>query len=140
MLSESILSSKGSAMPFPGVRAPKLIRKETIKWTKPRVLFHGKTLNQWKLIKSNFENQSIVKEGLLVNPISGVNLITEEDFTDFKLHIEAWYPAKSNSGIYLKGRYEVQIEDSFGKDPGSILFGGVYGFLTPNEIAANKAG
>jgi len=139
-LSGTILSSEGAAMPFTGVRAPKLIRKETIKWTKPRALFDGKTLNQWKSIKSNYENQWIAKDGLLVNPRSGVNLITEEEFTDFKLHIEARYPAQSNSGIYLRGRYEVQIEDSFGKDPSSILFGGVYGFLTPNEIAANKAG
>ena len=139
-LSGTILSSEGSAITFTGVRAPKLIRKETIKWTKPRALFDGKTLNQWKPIKSNYENQWIAKDGLLVNPRSGVNLITEEEFTDFKLHIEARYPAQSNSGIYLRGRYEVQIEDSFGKDPSSILFGGVYGFLTPNEIAANKAG
>ncbi len=139
-LSGTILSSEGAAMTFTGVRAPKLIRKETIKWTKPRALFDGKTLNQWKPIKSNYENQWIAKDGLLVNPRSGVNLITEEEFTDFKLHIEARYPAQSNSGIYLRGRYEVQIEDSFGKDPSSILFGGVYGFLTPNEIAANKAG
>ena len=49
------------------------------------------------------------------------------------LHIEAGYPAKSNSGIYLRGRYEVQVEDSYGKDPSSILLGGVYGFLTPNQ-------
>ena len=139
-LSGTILSSEGVVMPFTGVRAPKLIRKETIKWTKPRALFDGKTLNQWKPIKSNYENQWIAKDGQLMNPRSGVNLITEEEFTDFKLHIEARYPAQSNSGIYLRGRYEVQIEDSFGKDPSSILFGGVYGFLTPNEIAANKAG
>ena len=139
-LSGTILSSEGSAITFTGVRAPKLIRKETIKWTKPRALFDGKTLNQWKPIKSNYENQWIAKDGLLINPRSGVNLITEKEFTDFKLHIEARYPAQSNSGIYLRGRYEVQIEDSFGKDPSSILFGGVYGFLTPNEIAANKAG
>ena len=117
ILSGTILSSEGTAMPFTGVRAPKLIRKETIKWTKPRALFDGKTLNQWKSIKSNYENQWIVKDGLLVNPRSGVNLITEEEFTDFKLHIEVRYPAQSNSGIYLRGRYEVQIEDSYGKDP-----------------------
>ena len=40
----------------------------------------------------------------------------------------------------MRGRYEVQVEDSYGKEPSSILFGGVYGFLTPNEIAAKKAG
>ena len=50
------------------------------------------------------------------------------------------YPQESNSGIYLRGRYEVQVEDSFGKDPNSILFGAVYGFLTPNQMAAKPAG
>lgn len=104
-------------MPFPWVIATKLIRKEIIKWTKPRDFFDGKKLNQCKLIKSNYENQWIVKDPLLVNPRSGVNLITGEESTDFKLYIEARYPEKSNFGIYLTGRYEVQIEDSFGKDP-----------------------
>jgi Domain of Unknown Function (DUF1080). len=56
------------------------------------------------------------------------------------LHLEVRYPQESNSGIYLRGRYEVQVEDSFGKDPNSILFGAVYGFLTPNQMAAKPAG
>lgn len=140
VLEGTILNSEGEAMSFTGVRAPKLIRSQEVKWSKPRSLFDGKTLNQWKPLESERQNQWEAQDGLLVNPRSGVNLITEEKFTDFKLHIEARYPAQSNSGIYLRGRYEVQVEDSYGKEPSSILFGGVYGFLTPNEIAANKAG
>ena len=140
VLEGTILNSEGEAMSFTGVRAPKLIRSQDVKWSKPRSLFDGKTLNQWKPLESERQNQWEAQDGLLVNPRSGVNLITEEKFTDFKLHIEARYPAQSNSGIYLRGRYEVQVEDSYGKEPSSILFGGVYGFLTPNEIAANKAG
>jgi hypothetical protein len=66
--------------------------------------------------------------------------MTSETFQDFKLHIEFKYPEHSNSGVYLRGRYEVQVEDSFGKEPSSIYLGGVYGFLTPNENAALKAG
>ena len=140
VLEGTILNSEGEPMSFTGVRAPKLIRSQEVKWSKPRSLFDGKTLNQWKPLESERQNQWEAQDGLLVNPRSGVNLITEEKFTDFKLHIEARYPAQSNSGIYLRGRYEVQVEDSYGKEPSSILFGGVYGFLTPNEIAANKAG
>ena len=59
---------------------------------------------------------------------------------DFKLHIEFRYPEHSNSGVYLRGRYEVQVEDSYGKQPGSVYLGGVYGFLTPSENVARKAG
>lgn len=140
VLEGTILNSEGEPMSFTGVRAPKLIRSQEVKWSKPRSLFDGITLNQWKPLESERQNQWEAQDGLLVNPRSGVNLITEEKFTDFKLHIEARYPAQSNSGIYLRGRYEVQVEDSYGKEPSSILFGGVYGFLTPNEIAAKKAG
>jgi hypothetical protein len=56
------------------------------------------------------------------------------------LHIEFRYPKESNSGVYLRGRYEVQVEDNKGKEPSSTYFGGVYGFLTPNEMAAKAAG
>jgi hypothetical protein len=85
-------------------------------------------------------NQWIASDGLLKNPKSGVNLISNNNYEDFKLHVEVRYPKGSNSGIYLRGRYEVQVEDSYGNDPESILFGGVYGFLTPNQMAANPAG
>jgi hypothetical protein len=53
------------------------------------------------------------------------------------LHVEFRYQKGSNSGVYLRGRHEVQIEDS-PKDqhPSSVLFSGIYGFLTPSEINA----
>ena len=54
---------------------------------------------------------------------AGGNLISDQKFTDFKLLLEFRYPKGSNSGIYLRGRYEVQIEDNIGMDPSPILFG-----------------
>ncbi|ETZ21993.1 hypothetical protein N824_24025 [Pedobacter sp. V48] len=83
------------------------------------------------------ENQWIVKDGVLTSPKSGANLISDQKFTDFKLHVEFRYQKGSNSGVYLRGRHEVQIEDS-SKDqhPSSVLFSGIYGFLTPSEINA----
>ena len=117
-----------------------MIRTGEVQWSKLRSLFDGKSLDQWKGIDEIRENQWKVENGLLINPKSVVNLISEEQFNDFKLHIEVRYPANSNSGIYLRGRYEVQVEDSYGKDPSSILFGGIYGFLTPNQMAAKPAG
>jgi len=70
-------------------------------------------------------------KGLLVNGARGrtVNLITEAEFGDLRAHVEFCIPKHSNSGVYLMGRYEVQIYDSYGveKDqyPG-IECGGIY--------------
>ena len=75
-----------------------------------------------------------------MNADSGADLVTERKFTDFKLQAEFRYPAGSNSGIYLRGRYEVQIEDNYGQEPDSLKIGGVYGFLTPSVNAAKKPG
>lgn len=47
---------------------------------------------------------------------------------------------KGNSGVYLRGRYEVQVQDDFGKEPTPVTMGGVYGFLKPLSNAAKKAG
>ena len=61
------------------------------------------------------------------NAEPGNDLCTEKTYTDFKLHAEFRYPKGSNSGVYLRGRYEVQIEDNYGDEPDSHKIGGVYG-------------
>ena len=136
----TILTSEGQSSTFTGTRAPKLIRTTSIKWGNSRSVFNGRNLQGWKSSDSRRINQWKVENGVLISPKPGVNLITNELFTDFKLHIEFRYPEGSNSGIYLRGRYEVQVEDNYGRDPESTLFGGIYGFLTPNQMAAKKHG
>jgi hypothetical protein len=71
---------------------------------------------------------------------SGSNIITDAVFNDFQLHIEFRIPAGSNSGVYLRGRYEIQIVDSKGQEPNVGLLGAIYGFLSPTEMMANAAG
>ena len=136
----TILSSEGGSYAFQGVVAPKLNRSNNVKWGIPKSLFNNKNLQGWHTSEGQKFNQWIVENGILKNPKSGVNLISDQNYNDFKLHIEVRYPKGSNSGIYLRGRYEVQVEDGYGKDPDSILFGGIYGFLTPNQMAALPAG
>jgi hypothetical protein len=123
----------GKKYTWKGVKAPELKRASAPVWGSPIHLFNGKDLAGWK---ASGENQWIVKNGVLTSPKAGSNLITEQKFTDFKLHVEFKYPKGGNSGVYLRGRYETQIEDS-NKDthPNSVLFGGIYGFLTANEMA-----
>ena len=77
---------------------------------------------------------------VLSNAKAGANLQTRQTFTDFKLHLEFRYPKDANSGVYLRGRYEVQIADTAGLEPASDHLGAIYGFLPPNEDAARKAG
>lgn len=137
-LSGTITTPKGDKYPFTGERAPLLTRTSAPVWGEPIALFNGKDLTGWHM--SGKEKQWVVEAGVLKSPKSGSNIITDASFNDFKLHIEFRYPAGSNSGVYLRGRYEVQVEDNYGLEPSSTLFGGIYGFLTPNEMVAKKPG
>ncbi|MDD2792199.1 MAG: DUF1080 domain-containing protein [Sediminibacterium sp.] len=137
-LKGTITSTSGAKYPFTGVRAPLLKRTNAPVWGKPINLLNGKNTESWHASGSN--NQWKIINGVLTSPQSGSNLITDQKFEDFKLHIEFRYPVGSNSGVYLRGRYEVQVEDNAGKEPSSTYFGGIYGFLTPNEMVAKPAG
>lgn len=123
--------------PFTGSRTEKVAYNSNPEWGSPIALFNGKNLDGWH---ANGTNQWKVENGLLVNPKSGSNLISDQKFENFRLLVEFRYPEGSNSGIYLRGRHEVQIQDDYGKSPSSTLFGGIYGFITPNQMAANPAG
>ena len=136
-LEGTLVYTDGKTYKWTAVRAPKLAYTENPKWGKPIQLFNGTDVQGWK--PSGEKNQWMVEDGILKSPESGSNLISEQEFEDFKLHVEFKVPEGSNSGIYLRGRYEVQITDDHGSEPNNILFGGVYGFLTPNEMAANPA-
>lgn len=118
-------------------RAPKLKSIENPTWGAPREIFNNKNLDGWH---ASGKNQWVVENGILTSKKSGSNIISDEEFSDFKLHIEFRYREGGNSGVYLRGRYEVQIADNKGNDPSNILFGGVYGFLTPNEMVAKSPG
>lgn len=137
-LTGTITEPNGTRATFTGVRAPTLERTAAPRWGTPIAIFNGRDLSGWKA--SEGTNQWQVLNGILTNTKSGANLITERTFTDFKLHVEFRVPKNGNSGIYLRGRHEVQVEDSKGMAPGSTHTGGVYGFLTPNENAAGAAG
>jgi hypothetical protein len=131
---------KGRRLTWIGRRAPALKRTRPPAWGEPIELFNGKDLAGWKPQFPAMKNGWEVRDGLLVNATPGNNLLTERKFDDFRLHVEFRYPRGSNSGIYLRGRYEVQIEDNYGLEPDSHHIGGVYGFLTPSVNAARKAG
>jgi hypothetical protein len=133
----TMVYTDGKTYPWTASRAPALLHNMNPKWDKPIKLFNGKDLSGWHAMG---ESQWKIEDGVLKSPKSGANLVTDNAYMDFKLHIEFRYPKGSNSGIYLRGRYEVQITDSKGLEPYDDQFSGIYGFLPPNEMAAKDAG
>ena len=135
-LSGSVTYPDGKQFTWTAKRAPALRRTSPPQWGAAIRLFDGSDLSGWRVIGG--ENRWQGANGVLRNGGSGGNLVTERAFSDFKLHVEFRYPKGSNSGIYLRGRYEVQIADSVPPEPVNDLLGSVYGFLAPSEIANRK--
>jgi len=127
----------GNRLSWSARRAPTLRRSVKPRWGRPIPLFNGVDLTGWEPIGSS---EWKVIDHVLTNTKAGGNLRTRETFTDFKLHVEFRYGSGGNSGIYLRGRYEVQIEDSRGVEPSIGGLGAIYGFLTPGENAAKQPG
>lgn len=137
ILTGTMVTPAGKKHSWTGVRAPRLNSLITPDWGTPITLFNGTNLNGWEAMG---KNQWLAENGILKNPKSGANLRTVDTFKDFQLHIEFRYPKGSNSGVYLRGRYEIQVEDNYGKEPLNIYLGGVYGFIDPWENMAKPAG
>ena len=137
-LSGSMTFPDGKAYDWTAERAPSLHRAKPPVWGAPVRLLHMSDLGGWKAVAGGASdtNQWVVKNGILQNQRRGLEIMTERTFEDFKLHVEFRYPKGSNSGVYLRGRYEVQIQDDAGLDPAGDRFSGVYGLLSPTEITA----
>jgi Domain of Unknown Function (DUF1080) len=139
-LSGTTTGPDGGPWKWTGQRAPALTRKSAPKWAKPISLFNGKDLTGWRPDTPNFHPDWKVEEGTLITPGRGPELIGDSKFEDFKLHIEFKCDERSNSGIYLRGRYEVQVETNSAEEPPSHHTGGVYGFIAPSPELPRKVG
>ncbi|MDF1502738.1 DUF1080 domain-containing protein [Roseisolibacter sp. H3M3-2] len=130
----------GSRREWTATRAPTMRRAAAPRWGTPVPLFNGRDLAGWTT-QGGGESKWAARGGVLVNAASGANLMTTRTFDDFKLSLEFRVPEKGNSGVYLRGRHEVQVEDS-GTNPElqSVNVGGVYGFLVPSENASRRPG
>lgn len=131
-----------------GAKAPALDRPMPKEWTKPRAIFDGKDLKGWEPIGNVENNKWVARDGELVNdnpevpghPTHGAaNIKTTEKFQDFKLHIEVNCPEGGNSGIYLRGRYELQVGTEGGKLPTHEM-GAIYSWYPPPAGVENGLG
>jgi len=138
--------------PVSGTRNPPLPEPpdlKKIKYGEKISLFNGKDLTGWRMINSESTNGFFVKEGVLINdPVQEEgkphvhygNLRTEKEFEDFNLKLEVNVPEKGNSGVYLRGIYEVQVFDSYGLPLDPHNMGGLYSRITPSKNAEKPAG
>jgi hypothetical protein len=134
----------GKVQHFEGRQAPPLVARTPVDWGTPVTLFDGKTLTGWRLRDPKAKNGWAVVEGELavVEPKGNADLVSDRTFQDMKLHLEFNVDAKSNSGVFLRGRYEVQILDN--PDAKMALdthgCGAVYSRLAPASDATKAAG
>ncbi len=106
-------------------------------------LFNGKNLTGWRLRSPERESWSAVAEELRNESghgKSGSDIISVEKFGDCELHIEFNVPKGGNSGVYLQGRYEIQVGDSKGQNVGKHMCGAIYSKIAPSENACKPAG
>jgi hypothetical protein len=112
-----------------------------VKFGEPVQLFNGKDMSGWRLIKPDADNGWTVAEGMLINRIEKGkhmgNIRTDAEFEDFNLKLEVRTQEGSNSGVYLRGVYEIQIMESFGKPLDPHNMGALYSRITPS-VAAEK--
>jgi hypothetical protein len=156
-ISGILLSPRGNGLSvdttsFSGVKLPQVPQApdlKSLKFGDPVQLFNGKDLTGWRLINEKQVNGFKVVDGVLVTDpvqkegephVSYGNLRTDKEFEDFNLKLEVNIPAGSNSGVYLRGMYEIQVVDSYKKDLDPHNMGAVYSRITPSTAAEKPAG
>ena len=108
-------------------------------------------LDGWVLMDKKAKNGWSFSDGVLSNKLGlkpdgswaggGANLISKRaDFYDFNLEYDVRVPKKSNSGVYLRGRYECQVVDSYGKPVNEHNMAAYYGRVVPSVAAEKKPG
>lgn len=142
----------GDKREFTGKRIPPMPPKpdlSKVKYAEPITLFDGSNKDAWELTNPGQTDGWSVQNGTLVNNpaqqegkphISYGNLRTKAEFEDFNLKLEVNVLKGGNSGIYLRGIYEVQVSDSYGKSLDSHNMGGIYSRIKPTVNAEKKPG
>lgn len=111
------------------------------------VLFDGKGLSQWKG-ENGGDAKWVVVDGVATVNGTG-SIVTKQEFGDVQLHVEWASPSevvgesqgRGNSGVYLQGRYEIQVLDSYdNKTYADGHAGSFYGNSAPLVLPCRKPG
>ncbi len=121
-----------------GARPPKFLSRRRVAWGKPVALI-SRGLIGWRLRDAQHGTCWKENAGVLESKPTCVNIVSDGRYQDFKLHVELKLAPGGATGIYLRGRYEVQMVDDAGKPPTDESSGAIYGLLAPSKNAAKKA-
>jgi len=134
--------SPAPATQWTGVRAPVIREKDDGSWRegKPIAIFDTRTTSGWRSLTPDKPFGWNVEDGILKSAGGASNLISEQKFWNFKLHVEFRLAKDSNSGLGLRARYEVQILDDYGRPPNKHGNGALYSRILPSENASKPAG
>ena len=130
---------KGEIWTWRAERAPAMRRAQILRRGDPIRLFNGKDIAGW-IMGNAAAKPWRVTDGTLVSSGGGADLQTVAAFSDFSLHVEFNCAPGSNSGVYLRGRYEVQIEDDAVPEGPNERTGSIYGFIAPAVPASRTPG
>ncbi len=104
-------------------------------------LFKGKDLSGWHPRKADGANGwKVLQDGVYENTKPSTDLMTDREFYDFQLHVEFKIPPGSNSGVYLRDKYEIQIFDSYGTPPAFNGCGALYRKVAPSQNVCGPPG
>ena len=123
-----------------GERAPALQRKMTTHWGDPVPLLKRKSLEGWRQRSAQGIICWSLSDGMLSVDSPCSDLITEATFSDFQLHLEFRLLDSGGSGVYLRGRYEIQIGDDAGLPPSVRTTGAIFGMIAPQKSMAKPIG
>lgn len=137
-----IEGAPSSYVEWTGVRAPLLPDRDDPTWKRgdPVVLFDGRDLSGWQSAGTGRPTGWTVKDGLLANSASAGNLVSEKKFWNFAVEAEYRLSARGNSGIALRGRYEVQIVDDAERPVSNRSSGAILSRIAPSINASKAAG
>ena len=131
-----------SYLEWTGVRAPALPERDDGSWKRgdPVVLFDGRDLGRWEAVPPAHLSGWVVKDGALTALPGAVDLISDKKFSNFVVDAEYRIEPHSNSGIGLRGRYEVQIADDADRPVSNRASGSILGRIAPTSNAERPAG
>lgn len=138
-----VVTENNKPIKWVGVRPPKWGNSNANgkhKFGEPVALFDGKTLDAWTVQDKNKPMGWKIEGDVMTNVPHANNLVSKKSFKDFKIQCEYKLEKNSNSGIYLRGRYELQVLDDYGKPVESHGHMALYSRVAPKVNASKPIG
>ena len=138
---DGAFASGDTQLQWSGARAPEIADVDDGSWHagKPISLFNGKDISNWHGLIPGASPGWSAAGGMLKGNGTAVDLVSNDKFWNFDLHVEYRTPPHSNSGIALRGRYEVQILEDYGRPLDRHSNAALYSRIIPTENVTKPA-